>query len=93
MTVEVNLPHVADLVHAGDHVDLLATSRPPDEAEGPSPRGPAVTTIARGALVLAAFAETGEVSGEVVLALGHATVVTVVRDIPTHVFTVVTAPP
>ncbi len=92
-SVGVDDPHVAAFVHAGGHVDLLATSRPPDGLDSPGARPPAVVTVARALLVLATFAGADGTSSEVVLAVDRATAVAIVRDRATQVFTVVTNPP
>jgi pilus assembly protein CpaB len=92
-SVSVDDPHLVEFVHAGVHVDLLATARPPDGLDPPAARSPVVTTVARTVLVLATFAGTDGASSEVVLAVDRATAVAIVRDRATQVFTVVTDPP
>lgn len=96
--VTVDDPHVAEFVHAGDRVDLLATSRPPDGLDPPAPHASGVATLARAVLVLAAFSGAA-VSGsdgagsEIVLAVDRSVAIAVARDRSTHLFTVVTDPP
>ena len=94
--VAIDDPHVAEFVHAGDHVDLLATPRPSDGLDGPAVRPPTVATVAtvaRRALVLVSFAGADGLSSEVVLAVARSVAMAIVRDRPAQLFTVVTDPP
>jgi Flp pilus assembly protein CpaB len=91
--VAIDDPHVAEFVHAGDHVDLLATPRPSDGLDAAAARPPTVATVARRVLVLVSFAGADGLSSEVVLAVDRSVAMAIVRDKPTQVFTVVTDPP
>src|SRR4051812_41492741 len=83
--------HVVDLVRPGDRVDLLAARRPAAEVEGPAD-GP-VTTLARSVVSLAVFRDEDGGGAEIVLALSRSAAVVVTRDVGSHLFTVVLAPP
>jgi pilus assembly protein CpaB len=86
-------PHVVDLVHAGDHVDLLASPRPDGFTESTAYRTAKVTTVASGVVVLAVFRPSDSSGAEIVLAVDRTVAVTVTRDRTTHLFTVVDVPP
>jgi Flp pilus assembly protein CpaB len=91
--VGIDDPHVAELVHPGERVDLLATRRPPEIGDTSASDPGAVTTVAHSALVLAAFAGRDGAGSEVVLAVDRAVAVAITRDSRTDVFTVVAGPP
>jgi Flp pilus assembly protein CpaB len=96
VAVEVSDPHAAQLVHPGDRVDLLATPRPPDVADSVPPPHITLRTVTTRALVLAVFADpdaAGQPGSEVVLGLDRTIAMTVARDRPSEVFTVVGDPP
>jgi Flp pilus assembly protein CpaB len=86
-------PHVADLVRAGDRVDLLEAPRPPDVVDSAPPTDPKVSTLASHALVLAVLPRTDDADAEVVLAVDRATAVRITRDRGGQLFTVVVDPP
>ncbi len=94
-TVSLADPGAADLVHAGDLVDLLATPRPdlgvPD-ATGPGPPT-GVSVVARRTRVLAVLPASADREAEAVLAVDRATAVRIARDRTTQMFTVVAGPP
>jgi Flp pilus assembly protein CpaB len=91
--VPLDDPRAADLVHAGDSVDLLETPRPADlEAAAPT-HPPDVSTVASHALVLAVLPHTTDTDTEVVLAVERATAVQIARDRAGQVFAVVADPP
>src|SRR3954454_10777817 len=77
--VAIDDPHVAEFVHAGDHVDLLAPPRPSDGLDGPAVRPPTVATVARRALVLVSFVGADGLSSEVVLAVARSVAMAIVR--------------
>jgi Flp pilus assembly protein CpaB len=91
--VALDDPHAADLVRAGDHVDLLETARPAEFETEQSTLPPTVATVAAHALVLAVLPRTGDADAEVVLAVDRATAVRITRDRAAHVFAVVADPP
>jgi Flp pilus assembly protein CpaB len=94
-TVSLSDPGAADLVHAGDQVDLLATPRP--DLEVPDATGPGpplgVFVVARRTRVLAVLAASADREAEVVLAVDRATAVRITRDRTTQMFTVVAGSP
>jgi pilus assembly protein CpaB len=91
--VTVDDPHVAELVHPGDAVDLVATPRPADFAETASAAGATVATVATAAPVLAVFAASYTSPAEVVLAVERTVALRITRDRPTQQFTVLDDPP
>jgi Flp pilus assembly protein CpaB len=91
--VPLDDPRSADLVRAGDHLDLLETPRPADIETAPANSAPAVSTVASHALVLAVLAHTTDADAEVVLAVDRATAVQIARDRAGQVFAVVADPP
>lgn len=90
--VPLDDPRGADLVRAGDHLDLLETPRPGDSATAPTAR-PTVATVASHALVLAVLPRTADADAEVVLAVDRATALQIARDRAGQVFAVVADPP
>jgi pilus assembly protein CpaB len=91
--VPLDDPRGADLVRAGDHLDLLETPRPPDIETAPANSPPAVSTVASHALVLAVLPRTTDADAEVVLAVDRATAVQIARDRAGQIFAVVADPP
>jgi pilus assembly protein CpaB len=92
-TVTLGDAHASDLVRAGDNVDLLEASRPPeivDPGRAPSPR---VRTVATHVVVLAVLPATADAEAELVVATSRTTAVRITRDSPDHVFTAVVVPP
>jgi Flp pilus assembly protein CpaB len=85
--------HAADLVRAGDRVDLLETARPPDVLDISAPARPRVRTVATGARVVAVLPESDAAAPELVIAVDRETAVRITRDTATQVFTAVVAPP
>jgi Flp pilus assembly protein CpaB len=87
--------HAVDLVHPGDHVDVIATPRA-EELAGKGVRG-SVTTLARDAPALAILADGSATSdasaAEVVVAVPRAEAVAISRAAPTSLFTVVLLSP
>lgn len=79
--------HAADLVGAGDRVDLLESARPPDIVDVSSPTAPRVRTVAEGARVLAVLPATDTAGPELVIAVDRETAVRITRDTATQVFT------
>jgi Flp pilus assembly protein CpaB len=84
--------HAADLVRAGDRVDLLETARAPDGLAAPPPR-PQVRTLATGALVLAVLPASADANAELVVAVDRGTAVRIIRDTVTQTFTAVVVSP
>lgn len=94
--VPLDDPHAAELVHAGDRVDVLTSPRPADVADARAPANAPVRTLATEVLVLAIFPDGDAANGagaEIVLAVDRATAVAITRDSAGHVFTVVADPP
>jgi Flp pilus assembly protein CpaB len=93
--VSVDDPHTADVVRAGDRIDLLATPRPDDVARAPSRAGsdPPVHTVTSRALVLAVLPGTDTADAALVLAVDAATAARIARDRSRQTFTVVLEPP
>jgi Flp pilus assembly protein CpaB len=93
--VSLDDPHTADVVRAGNRVDVLATPRPMEFADSRAPTtgDPPVHTIASGALVLAVLPRIDDAAAELVLAVDSATAVRITRDRPGQVFTVLVQPP
>jgi Flp pilus assembly protein CpaB len=93
-TVSLADPGSADLVHAGDRVDLLATPRPDLVVFGRSgPGPPPVSLVAARVRVLAVLPASAARAAEVVLAVDRATAVQITRDRTTQTFTVVADSP
>jgi hypothetical protein len=86
-------PHAADLVRAGDRVDLLTGARPPEAVDlAPADAGE-VHTVASRALVLSMLPPTTSANAELVLAVDRATAVRITRNGARQAFTVVVDPP
>jgi Flp pilus assembly protein CpaB len=86
-------PHAADLVRAGDRVDLLEAARPPDIVDPAQTADPTIDTVASDALVLAVLPARADADAELVLAVRRSTAVRITRDTASHVFTAVVNPP
>lgn len=91
--VPLDDPRSADLVRAGDHLELLATPRPADIETAPATSAPTVSTVASHALVLAVLPHTADADASVVLAVDRATAVQIARDRAGQVFAVLADPP
>jgi Flp pilus assembly protein CpaB len=94
-TVAVADPHAADLIRAGDHVDVLEAGRPPELAEpaGATAAPAPVRAVAREVVVLAVLPATDAAVAELVVAVDRPTALRLTRDGATHVFTAVVVPP
>jgi Flp pilus assembly protein CpaB len=93
-TVPLADPGAADLVHAGDRVDVLATPQPDLDAPAPSSTGPPrVSVVATRVRVLAMSPATADRGAEVVLAVDRETAITITRDRPAQTFTLVAGSP
>jgi Flp pilus assembly protein CpaB len=93
-TVPLADPGTADLVHAGDRVDVLATPQPDLDAPTPASTGPPrVSVVATRVRVLAISPATDARSAEAVLAVDRATAITITRDRPAQTFTLVAGSP
>jgi Flp pilus assembly protein CpaB len=93
-TVPLLDPGGADLVHAGDRVDLLATPQLDLAAPDPSAAGPPKVSVAASrARVLAVLPGTADRPAEVVLAVDRTTAVRITRDKTTQTFTLVADSP
>lgn len=91
--VRLDDARAADVVHAGDHVEILETPRPAEFPDGTPAAHPAkVDIVARQALVLAVLPGTDE-GAELVVATDRPTAVRISRDSPTQMFTVIVEPP
>jgi pilus assembly protein CpaB len=66
-------PHAADLIRAGDLVDLVETPRPVDTDLAPASHPPVVTTVATRVLVLAVLPHTADADSEAILAVDRPT--------------------
>jgi Flp pilus assembly protein CpaB len=86
-------PHAADLVRAGDRIDLLATGKPLDTLAGPAPARSRVRVLAADRLVLAVLPATTAADAELVLAVDRASALRITRDSATQLFTAVVVPP
>jgi pilus assembly protein CpaB len=86
-------PHAADLVRAGDRVDLLTGARPPEAVDLASADAGEVHTVASRALVLSMLPPTTSANAELVLAVDRATAVRITRNGARQAFTVVVDPP
>lgn len=86
-------PHAGDLVRAGDRIDLLETRRPPGPLAGAPVTAGTVRTVATRCLTLAVLPATALADAELVLAVDPETAAHITRDVATHVFTAVVAPP
>ncbi|MDT4943024.1 MAG: pilus assembly protein CpaB [Pseudonocardiales bacterium] len=86
-------PHAADLVRAGDRVDLLATAKPIDPLAGPGPLAAHVRVLATSCAVLAVLPQTATADAELVLAVDRATALRITRDSVSQLFTAVVARP
>jgi hypothetical protein len=91
--VGLDEPGGADLVHAGDRVDILETARPADLVDpGTAPVG-SVDTVVRHGLVLRVLADRGDGSAALVLAVERPTALRLARDRSAQVFTAVVVAP
>jgi Flp pilus assembly protein CpaB len=86
-------PHTADLVRAGDRVDLLATARPPDLTGLPALPEPRAQALAADVLVLAVLPVTSDADAELVVAVTRETALRIAREATARVFTAVVKPP
>lgn len=92
--VAVADPHAAELVHAGNRVDLLCTPRPPELTDGTRrPDDAKVRTLVSRARVLAVLPGTEDVGPEIVLATDRETAVSITRAGLNGLFTVVADSP
>jgi Flp pilus assembly protein CpaB len=91
--VTLDDPHGADLVHAGDRVDLLEAPRAPQVAEAAASVPPQISVVASRALVLAVLPGRDGAAAELVLAVDRATAVRITRDRPGQTFTAIGDPP
>lgn len=97
-TVATSIPLVdagsADLVHAGDRVDVLATPHPDLGSPDPSATGPPqVSVAARAARVLAVLPGSRDRAPEIVLGVDRDTALRITRDRTTQTFTLVADSP
>lgn len=92
-TVAVADPHAADLIRAGDHVDILETGRPPEFAEPTAAIAARVRAVAQDVVVLAALPATDAADAELVVAVDRTTALRLTRDGTSHLFTAVVVPP
>jgi len=84
----------ADLVHAGDRVDVLATAQPDLGPPDPSATGPPKVSVAATAVrVLAVLPGNPDGAPEVVLAVDRDTAVRITRDRTAQTFTLVADSP
>src|SRR3954452_2412425 len=90
--VTLDDPHTADLVRAGDHIDVLEASRAPELAAPPS-LPPDIRTVTARSLVLAVLPASTEADAELVVAVDRHAAVRIARDAAGHVFTAVVVPP
>ncbi len=86
-------PHAADLVRAGNRIDLLEAARPPEIADLAHLAAPEVRTVATHSLVLAVLAATADAEAELIVAVDRTTAVRITRDTSGHVFTAVVVAP
>ncbi|HKC27114.1 MAG TPA: SAF domain-containing protein [Jatrophihabitans sp.] len=86
-------PHAADLVRAGDRVDLLTGAGPPEAVDVGPASSSDVRTIASRALVLSVLPPTDSASAELVVAVDRATAVRITRNGARQAFTVIVDPP
>ncbi|HET8583909.1 MAG TPA: SAF domain-containing protein [Jatrophihabitans sp.] len=91
--VPLDDPHAADVVHAGDRVQLLETPRPADAGVATPAAASRVAVVASGALVLAVLPVSGDAGTELVVAADRATAVRITRDRPSQMFAVIVDPP
>jgi Flp pilus assembly protein CpaB len=87
-------PGSADLVHAGDQVDVLATPRPDLDVPAAAGTGPPrVSEVAPRARVLAMLPASADRRAEAVIAVDRATALLITRDRTTQMFTLVAGSP
>jgi Flp pilus assembly protein CpaB len=86
-------PHAADLVRAGDRVDLLATAKPLDPLTGATAGTADVQVVSTRSLVLAVLPADATADAELVLAVDRHTALRITRASATQLFTAVVAQP